>query len=298
MNAELRPEWAQRLIKVVCGETWGDGTLVMDVGMGYAEPGYHDNVTTWVLGSWWVRGDDGKLEIHRLSAALERAGIEVEWHDEWEKCSHCARIFRTSGDSYMWKQFGIQLEDGDWLCGECAIDPEFIEDVLQPFIDNPHNRVSFCDASVLEAQGWTRYNEHAYQSGWHPGMDANPTTVFNEIQERMPEHNVLFFKDEASQFYSEWSVFTRPKAFPLIELELTCKSCPEQYDAYIDGEEVGYLRLRHGQFTVQFPDVDGECVYDKRTQGDGEFAESERQSELNAAKTALAVMYSQKERVK
>ncbi|AZS12588.1 hypothetical protein HWB99_gp052 [Mycobacterium phage DrLupo] len=203
-------EAAQRLINVVCGERWGDGSLVMNVGVGYAEPGYHDDETVWVLGSWWVR-KNGELEIHRLSAALERVGVEVEWHDEWEQCSHCQRIFRVSGDSYMWKQFGMLLDDGDWLCGDCAIDPEFIDDVLAPLINNPHNRVAFCDASVLEAQGWTRYNTEKYQSGWHPGMDADPSIVFAEIQERMPEHDVLFFKDEASQFYSEWSAFTKPK---------------------------------------------------------------------------------------
>ena len=170
MNAELKLEWAHRLVNVVCGETWGDSTLVMDVGMGYAEPGYHDNVTTWALGSWWVRDPEtGKLKMHRLANALERAGIEVEWHDEWEKCDHCYRIFRVSHDSYMWKEFGVDLEDGDRLCGDCAIDPDFIDEVLEQFIDNPHNRVAFCDASVLESQGWTRYNADVYQSGWHPG---------------------------------------------------------------------------------------------------------------------------------
>ena len=141
---------------------------------------------------------------------MERVGIEVEWYDEWEKCSHCARIFRTSGDSYMWKQFGVLLPDGDWLCGECCLDPEFIDDVLEPLVNNPHNRVAFCDASVLESRGWVRYNERPYQSGWHEGMNADPQQVYDEIRNsHLADYDVLFFKDEASQFYSEWSVFTK-----------------------------------------------------------------------------------------
>lgn len=35
-----------------------------------------------------------------------------------------------------------------------------------------------------------------------------------------------------------------------IEFKQTCFACPEQYDAVDDGREVGYLRLRHGHFTV------------------------------------------------
>lgn len=36
-----------------------------------------------------------------------------------------------------------------------------------------------------------------------------------------------------------------------IELRQTCAACPEQYDAYLNGELVGYLRLRHGHFRVR-----------------------------------------------
>lgn len=53
-----------------------------------------------------------------------------------------------------------------------------------------------------------------------------------------------------------------------IELRETCASCPEQYDAFVDrplGTKrlVGYLRLRHGRFTVRCPDVNGKEVYAK-----------------------------------
>ena len=51
--------------------------------------------------------------------------------------------------------------------------------------------------------------------------------------------------------------------FERIRLVLTCESSPEQYDAFLDEWQVGYLRMRHSWFSVSFPDAAGEqshCV--------------------------------------
>ena len=72
-----------------------------------------------------------------------------------------------------------------------------------------------------------------------------------------------------------------------IELVQTCGACPEQYDAFIDGKQVGYLRLRHGYFTVQYPNVGGELVYEAETKGDGLFEDDEREGHLIAARLRL-----------
>lgn len=74
-----------------------------------------------------------------------------------------------------------------------------------------------------------------------------------------------------------------------IELVKTCGSCPEQYDAYLDGRKVGYLRLRHGEFLVYHPDCDGVLAYAARPRGDGAFQEDEREMYLTTAKFALAL---------
>lgn len=73
----------------------------------------------------------------------------------------------------------------------------------------------------------------------------------------------------------------------MIRLVLTCGACPEQYDAF-DGEvTVGYLRLRHGRFTVQFPDVGGELIYGACPIGDGVFMDDERDYFLRFAVDAI-----------
>lgn len=73
-----------------------------------------------------------------------------------------------------------------------------------------------------------------------------------------------------------------------IELVKTCDACPEQYDAFYDGKQVGYFRLRHGYFSVTYPDVSGELVYSSEPNGDGMFDYDERDRELTAACLMLA----------
>lgn len=72
-----------------------------------------------------------------------------------------------------------------------------------------------------------------------------------------------------------------------IELKMTCGACPEQYDAFLDGKQVGYLRLRHGYFRVDYPDCGGETIYEAEPKGDGFFENDERDFYLNEAKKAI-----------
>lgn len=46
-----------------------------------------------------------------------------------------------------------------------------------------------------------------------------------------------------------------------LELVLTCSACPEQYEVFKDGKQVGYYRLRFGEFRVDFPDCGGDTIY-------------------------------------
>lgn len=72
------------------------------------------------------------------------------------------------------------------------------------------------------------------------------------------------------------------------QIELTCHACPEQYDVFDSrGEQVGYLRLRHGYFAAYFPDSGGECVFSAEPQGDGMFESYERYRYLELAIKAI-----------
>ena len=65
----------------------------------------------------------------------------------------------------------------------------------------------------------------------------------------------------------------------------TCSACPEQYDVDYDGKQVGYIRLRYGRLTVEYPDVGGEVIYEASIGDDwtGNFeSEEQRQYHLNS----------------
>lgn len=74
-----------------------------------------------------------------------------------------------------------------------------------------------------------------------------------------------------------------------IELRQTCRVSPEQYEAWYLGRRVGYLRLRHGWFSVECPDAGGIEVFEARPLGDGCFYDHEREAYLWKAKVAIAV---------
>ena len=76
------------------------------------------------------------------------------------------------------------------------------------------------------------------------------------------------------------------KGYTLVE---TCGACPEQYDVFKDGKLVGYLRLRHGVFTVDYPDSGGTEIYRAAPRGDGAFEYEERDTYLTRAIQAIMV---------
>lgn len=80
-----------------------------------------------------------------------------------------------------------------------------------------------------------------------------------------------------------------------VQLEKTCMSMPEQYDAYINGNKAGYLRLRHGIFTVNYIDEEGEEILMIKPQGDGDFTDKERPYYLRIAKEAIIREYKKHE---
>lgn len=73
-----------------------------------------------------------------------------------------------------------------------------------------------------------------------------------------------------------------------IKFVQTAPACPEQYDAFDEaGHRIGYLRLRHGRFRVDFPDHGGETIYKASPSGDGLFDDAEKDFFLQQAYNAI-----------
>lgn len=91
----------------------------------------------------------------------------------------------------------------------------------------------------------------------------------------------------------EWGADNKAESTEILgcRLELTCWACPEQYEVYLGSEHIGYLRLRHGGFTAEYPECGGELVYEAEPLGDGYFEERERHGFLVEAVTALLLKH-------
>jgi hypothetical protein len=235
-SMEYQLNWTRALVRHVTGEEYGDGYRVTGVGVGYAEPGYHDSETVWVLGNWnpkrFPRGDEPPLTpdeaiMPRLADVLTSIGVEIEWLDEWTECSECYRIVRTQGDSYHWMASYTVGEYG-YTCHECLKDD--LEGAITgwgdedaSFVNNPRNAITFCSTSDVEALGFVKWepgDEHTYESGWHPGQTDTPEPILDAILRRHPDAEVVFFLDEASQFYIRFSAYFRlPKVEDLADWE-------------------------------------------------------------------------------
>jgi len=62
------------------------------------------------------------------------------------------------------------------------------------------------------------------------------------------------------------------------KLELTCFMCPEQWDVFDPSlTRLGYIRLRHGEFRVDYPDCGGKTLISEYVgfDGDGAFLNEE-----------------------
>src|ERR1043166_7304639 len=67
------------------------------------------------------------------------------------------------------------------------------------------------------------------------------------------------------------------------------EQCDEKYDAFLDGQQVGSLRLWPGHFRVDVPDVGWQCVYAADDiDSDRDIPDAERPRYLQAAVEAIA----------
>ena len=73
-----------------------------------------------------------------------------------------------------------------------------------------------------------------------------------------------------------------------IKFVRTSIAVPEQYEAFDEsGNQVGYLRLRHNWFRVDFPKNGGETIYEATPKGDGIFEDEEREFFLQEAYNSI-----------
>ncbi len=184
---------------------------------GYAEPGYKDPDSGVIAtGNYnditkWDKETNQSVVLdntpRRVGDLLEKAGVELEWSDEWDACSRCGKLVRTSPDSYSWQRSYVGDPDGsgESICCECVENDEDIrQDYLQS-IEGEDNHCVTLDGIDLEENGYKLIKDD-FENGFHAGMDASPANIAKLLRE-VGCTRYLFRLDEASQFYCGFSVW-------------------------------------------------------------------------------------------
>lgn len=141
----------------------------------------------------------------RLTNILERLGYSIEWSDEWSMCGNCYRAIRTTADSYGWrKRYWLDESNGDYICANCV--KLELDDYESSLLNNPR-RADTLDID-WSARGFTKMNQHHFESGFHPGQNDKP----EKIAESVPStHDYLFVIPTVGQFDVSFDLWTRLK---------------------------------------------------------------------------------------
>ena len=188
-----------------------EGVVDVQTAPDYAEPGYNVGEAGVIAFANWNDRDeyDPKTQTRVktddtpsiLCTALEALGVDIEWSDEWSRCSDCGKAFRTSPDGYDWKRQYAVIGECDEVCHECIKeDPdEYLEQ-----LEGTTSAMTL-DGIDLEKAGYVKLASDL-ENGFHSGMDADPKVIAKSLKS-LGVDRFIFTLDEASQFYVTFGVW-------------------------------------------------------------------------------------------
>lgn len=169
----------------------------VDSTCGCSEPGYDDKPV--ILANWNNIPSD-------VFDYLESSGFSCEWEDEWLTCDSCYKAFRSSPDSHGWEMFGY-IGDGFACCGNCIDWDSYLEEME----NQPHKAVTCALFYKFSHELNRRYTmiKGEFESGLHPGQNADPKKILTELLNKDPDGKFLFVIDGQGQFDIEFSVYKK-----------------------------------------------------------------------------------------
>lgn len=134
---------------------------------------------------------------------LESLLGETGFNDEYDHCSNCYKIIRTSPDSYSWSPDYILSDDGLY-CLDCVDTEETLEELKNTKKPLPEEIQSRGDHEGLIIE----LSDIKYSNGFHSGMDDSPDIILRTFKRAKID---LWFTVSPSQFYTDFYVNVRPE---------------------------------------------------------------------------------------
>jgi hypothetical protein len=169
------------------------------------------NTPTHYDGERYVEEDD---TLRRLSDLLERTGVYTDWKDEYDECSECGKLARTSPDCYSWEKAYIITDGGLLICRNCIDADELVKEY------EGNKKMLTTELSIHpEDHGYRNLLEHeentyskVFQYGLHDGQNEKPEMMHTWLHTNMC-NRFLFRVEDVSQFYISWSVWIHESDF-------------------------------------------------------------------------------------
>ena len=186
---------------------------------GYAEPGYHGGPVA--LGDWnritrWNRISNTHDTLDntpaRVGEQLEKAGVELEWDDEWTECEGCHLIVRTQADSYSWTRSYVELDEYVY-CESCLLaDSDLVEEHLRRL----EGEDGKADTIGIDLEGAGYVKIASEETGLYGGQCGSPARTSEELTERGAFRH-LYQIDGVGQFDADWSVWVHQSQAHLVQ---------------------------------------------------------------------------------
>jgi len=176
---------------------------IIQAGINAAKTSWGDGLVA--LGNWndvVGQDEDGNKTVdnipERVGDLLERAGVELEWSDEWVMCDDCYRVFRISPDCYQWQMSGV-VNDCVAVCLECLDPVDHLDSIENN--DGRCNTINSIDPADHE---YVRVG--SFEQGFHPGQNDDPGKIGIALREAGIKR-YLFNLDCNGQFDINFSVY-------------------------------------------------------------------------------------------
>jgi hypothetical protein len=170
----------------------------------YGEPGYDTPEHGIVFANW--------NNVPRfIGDWLEHHGFECEWSDEWVISNETNKAYRSEPDSYGWLRSYFMTKDGEIIGRDEVESGDEMDAYLEYLLNQPTRADTF--RVDWEKHGFAKVNSDSYEAGLHPGQTDDPRAIFREARKAHPECDFLFAIDDAGQFDTSFSLWSRVKDY-------------------------------------------------------------------------------------
>ena len=196
-------------------KTWQSKTSLEDLwtATDYSEPDYQQPKSGLIVFANWNKVDDDTI-MPRLGDMLEkRYGAELQWSDEWSSCCTCGKAVRTQPDSYSWTPSHI-INDCEIICSNCLSPDDHLAG-----LEGNYNKALTIN-SIDPANHDYVLLEAGFESGFHPGQNANPRTIGKNLI-ALGITRFLFKIDDTGQFDTTFSVWVHQDELEAAQIALS-----------------------------------------------------------------------------